>query len=103
VFQQQISDGKMRIPEESARKAAAIIARTYGDSAGVWLFGSRANDDKLGGDVDFFVESQSTDLTAALRCKSDLADLFDLKVDLVVGDGSNPIHRIAKQTGVRLK
>lgn len=93
----------MRISEESARKAAAIIARAYGDRAGVWLFGSRADDDKRGGDVDFFVETPSTDLVAKLRCKSDLADLFDLKVDLVVGDGTKPIHRIAKQTGVRLK
>ncbi len=93
----------MRISEESARKAAAIIARSYGEGAKVWLFGSRANDEKRGGDVDFFVEAQPTDLMAAMRCKSDLADLFDLKVDLIVGDGTRPIHRIAKQTGVRLK
>ncbi len=93
----------MRISQESARKAAAIIARAFGESAGVWLFGSRANDEKRGGDVDFFVETQSTDLMAELRCKSELADIFDLKVDLVVGDGTKPIHRIAKQTGVRLK
>lgn len=93
----------MRISQESARKAAAIIARTFGESAGVWLFGSRANDEKRGGDVDLFVETQSSDLMAELRCKSELADIFDLKVDLVVGDGTKPIHRIAKQTGVRLK
>jgi predicted nucleotidyltransferase len=93
----------MRISEEQAQKAAAIIARNYGDSAKVWLFGSRANDAKRGGDVDLFVEASSTDLMAAMRCKADLGDLFDLEVDLIVGDGSKPIHRMAKQTGVRLK
>lgn len=93
----------MRISAELARKAAAIIASRFGEDSKVWLFGSRADDEKRGGDVDFFVETQSADLMAAVRCKSELADLFDLNVDLVVGDGSKPIHRIAKQTGVRLK
>ena len=39
----------------------------------------------------------------AMRCKVELADLFDLHVDLIVGDGSKSIHRIAKATGVRLR
>jgi predicted nucleotidyltransferase len=93
----------MRISEELARQATAIIARSYGESAKVWLFGSRANDAKRGGDVDLFVEANSPDLMAAMRCKADLGDLFDLDVDLIVGDGSKPMHRLAKQTGVRLK
>ncbi len=93
----------MRISEESAQKATAIIARRYGEGAKVWLFGSRANDAERGGDVDLFVEASSPDIMATMRCKADLADLFDLDVDLIVGDGSKPIHRIAKQTGVRLK
>ena len=93
----------MRISEELARRATAIIARSYGESAKVWLFGSRANDAKRGGDVDLFVEASPQDLMAAMRCKADLGDLFDLEVDLIVGDGSKPIHRLAKQTGVRLK
>ena len=93
----------MRISEELARKATAIIARSYGDNAKVWLFGSRANDAERGGNVDLFVEASSQDLMAATRCKADLGDLFDLEVDLIVGDGSKPIHRIAKKTGVRLK
>ena len=38
-----------------------------------------------------------------LRCKSALTELFDLKVDLIVGLGDKPIHRIAKTTGIRLK
>jgi len=93
----------MRISEDAARKASAIIARRYGENAKAWLFGSRAEDDKRGGDVDIFVEAGSADVMTAMRCKVELADLFDLDVDLVVGDGSKPIHRIAKATGVRLR
>jgi predicted nucleotidyltransferase len=92
----------MRIQPEKATKAADIIASGYGD-AGVWLFGSRARDNERGGDVDLYVESSDRDVMRQIRCKRALVDLFDLKVDLVVGDGSLPIHRIAKTTGVRLK
>jgi|Laugrefa1bdmlbdn_1035148.scaffolds.fasta_scaffold87132_1 predicted nucleotidyltransferase len=93
----------MRISKVSASKATAIIANRYGENAKVWLFGSRARDDERGGDVDIFVESDSTDIMMAMHCKVALADLFDMKVDLIVGDGEKPIHRIAKSTGVRIK
>lgn len=93
----------MRISQELAQRATAIIARNYGEGAKVWLFGSRANDAKRGGDVDMFVETSSPDLMTAMRCKADLGDLFDLEVDLIVGDGSKPVHQLAKRTGVRLK
>ena len=56
-----------------------------------------------GGDVDIFVEADSADVMRRIRCKTLLTELFDLKVDLVVGNGDKPIHRIAKSTGVRLK
>lgn len=93
----------MRIPSRLAEQALVIIAEQYGSDAMVWLFGSRADDKKRGGDVDIYVESAVTDLMRKIRCKSQLADLFDLDVDLVVGKGDKPIHRIAKETGVRLK
>jgi predicted nucleotidyltransferase len=93
----------MRISEDTARRASAIIASRYGEDAKVWLFGSRSRNGERGGDVDIFVEAKSTDVMTALRCKAALADLFDLEVDLVVGSGDQPIHRIAKATGVRLK
>ena len=93
----------MRISDEAAKSASAIIASRYGEDAKIWLFGSRARDSEHGGDVDLFVETTSTDLMKKMYCKSALADLFDLKVDLVVGDGSKPIHRIAKTTGIQIK
>ena len=93
----------MRISSEAANQALSIISQQFGDDAMVWLFGSRANDAKRGGDVDIYVESDSSDLMQKVKCQSQLVDLFDLNVDLIVGNGSQPIHRIAKETGVRLK
>lgn len=93
----------MRISAEVAQQAVNLITTQFGDDARIWLFGSRADDHKRGGDVDIFVESAFKDVMAKLRCKSALTDLFDLKVDLIVGLGDKPIHRIAKTTGVRLR
>ena len=42
----------MRISEEAARKAVSVISARYGDGAKIWLFGSRVDDQKRGGDVD---------------------------------------------------
>lgn len=92
----------MRISEQSAKLASEILASQYGENAGIWLFGSRTNDNMLGGDVDIFVESESTDALKRIHCKTILTELFDLKVDLIVGEGDQPIHRIAKATGVRI-
>lgn len=93
----------MRISDEAAKQAVGIISTQFGNDAKVWLFGSRVDDQKRGGDVDIFIESTSNDVMQKIKCKSALMDLFDLKVDLVIGLGDKPIHRIAKSTGIRLK
>lgn len=93
----------MRISDEAAKQAIDVISAQFGDDAKIWLFGSRADDGKRGGDVDIFVETRFPDVLRKVKCKSALIDLFDLKVDLIVGAGDKPIHRIAKTTGIRLK
>lgn len=93
----------MRISDEVAQRAISVISKQFGADVKIWLFGSRADDQKRGGDVDIFVETESADVLRKVKCKSDLTDLFDLKVDLIVGLGDKPIHRIAKTTGVRLR
>ena len=56
-----------------------------GQQPRICLFGSRVDDSRRGGDVDLHVKSETApDLTARLRCKSELADASDLNVDLIV-------------------
>ncbi len=93
----------MRLSIESTNQAANIISSHYGSDVKVWLFGSRVDDTKRGGDVDIFVESASADVMKQMRCKVELTEHFDLKVDVIVGKGDKPIHTIAKTTGVRIK
>ena len=38
-----------------------------------------------------------------LTCQSALAEMFDQDVDLIVGKGDKPIHRIAKEQGIKLE
>jgi predicted nucleotidyltransferase len=95
----------MRIDPIQARQAIVIIHRCLGNDAVVKLFGSRADDTRRGGDIDLYVEvSHAVDLMDEVRCRSELADLFDLDVDLVVNDGrrENPIYSIAARTGIPL-
>ncbi|MCX7113639.1 MAG: nucleotidyltransferase domain-containing protein [Proteobacteria bacterium] len=77
----------------------------FGADANVWLFGSRVDDTRRGGDVDLYVETtQENTLLSALRCKIALEESLDLHVDLVVKEhGKNkPIYQIAKKQGVKL-
>lgn len=95
----------MRLKEQQASQAVAIIRRHLGAQARVVLFGSRADDRRRGGDVDLYVETdQPVDLMDEVRCRAQLRDLFDSAVDLVVNDGrgAKPIFDIARKHGVLL-
>lgn len=79
--------------------------QNFGDEASVWLFGSRADDARRGGDVDLYIEpTRKTTLMSELRCKIALEDSLDLHVDLIVRNPEKdlPIYQLAKTKGVRL-
>lgn len=77
----------------------------------LWLFGSRVDEAKRGGDLDFYIETQQ--VPPKLAIQSELAFVGELwrklgeqKIDTVLklaGQPDNlPIFTIAKTTGVRL-
>jgi predicted nucleotidyltransferase len=95
----------MRINEAQRQSIVQATQRSFGEGARVWLFGSRADDARRGGDVDLYVETnQSHPLTTELLCKLSIEESLDLHVDLVVNDhkDSKPIFNIAKSTGIQL-
>ena len=76
-----------------------------GQQSKIWLFGSRVDDQRRGGDVELYVEPESVpSLVGRLLCKSALADVLDLTVDLIVQQPGRdlPIYRIARRSGVAL-
>jgi len=79
--------------------------RNFGENVKIWLFGSRVDDERRGGDVDLYVETcEIPSMQSVLLCKINIEESLDLHVDLLVNDQiqNKPIYQIAKKTGIRL-
>jgi len=83
----------------------------FGPATRVWLFGSRVDEQLLGGDIDLYIEPEIQDpvelVEAKLRFLLELYKKFgEQKIDVVVHRGACeeqfPIYQVAKETGVRL-
>lgn len=96
----------MRLTEEEQSVIKRIVAEIFGEDAALWLFGSRVDDAKRGGDVDLYVIPGERDDLFMKRviCLGKLEAALPYPVDLVVAehDASRPIDRIALKTGVML-
>lgn len=99
----------MRLSEEQRTEILRITAEILGPQTRLWLFGSRADDRGRGGDIDLYIEVDRVlpdRIGDATRLAARLERRFDgLPVDVVLRDPQTvpqPIHRIAKQTGVPL-
>ncbi len=106
-----ISDPKPKV-RLSAREIEVVretVNRLLGDHACIRIFGSRAREDEKGGDIDIFIETErklANRVVSACRLVSELQlQLGDQKIDVVIIDpetSEQPIHQIARQTGVML-
>ena len=99
----------MRLTPEQAALIRSAAAEAFGSDARVWLFGSRADDSKRGGDIDLYVETPQTSGEAVprqLRFWSLLQQqLGEQRIDIVMRTADTrpqPIHEIAHLTGVPL-
>lgn len=94
----------MRISPTQARIITQGVHRHLGESARMWLFGSRLDDQKRGGDVDLYIETGPHTLMDELRCKVQLEEALDIPVDLIVRSHNDdtPIANIAKAEGIAL-
>ena len=103
----------MRVTPQQVETVKMLAHRHFGDDAMVWLFGSRADDSKKGGDYDFLVETSLDqpdviiDHKIAMIVELQSSPLFeDEKIDLIVKRRNSsfdmPIYAVAKQEGVQL-
>jgi predicted nucleotidyltransferase len=98
-----MESGNMRIT--SAEKDALIASVRHADhNAKVWLFGSRADDSKKGGDIDIAILSSGIQVLERMRIRRDIIDrIGERKIDILVSaDGADPFFRMAVETGVRI-
>jgi predicted nucleotidyltransferase len=95
----------MRLTKLQIETVRNLVGTAMGEGSRIWLFGSRADDRRRGGDVDLYVEPERFPaLLEEARCRGRLADELDLEVDLVVARPgfARPIDLIARATGVPL-
>jgi predicted nucleotidyltransferase len=101
----------MRLTPQQQSAIRTAVAETFGEDANIWLFGSRVDDNKRGGDIDLLIETKELELTTIVR--AELAFLTKLqmklgeqKIDVLIDYPSRkytpPIFTIAKQTGIQL-
>lgn len=103
----------MRVTPQQAETVRMLAHRHFGEDAVIWLFGSRADDGKKGGDYDFLVETSLEQPDMIIEHKIALiAELQssppfeDEKIDLIVKRRNSsfemPIYAVAREEGVRL-
>jgi predicted nucleotidyltransferase len=101
----------MRLTEQQRSVIRATVTETFGAGAGVWLFGSRVDDTKRGGDIDLLIETDLLDINAMTRAEIALLtklhlQLGEQKIDVLLDYPSRKVRPaifgIAKATGVLL-
>lgn len=103
----------MRLTPPQIRLVKEAVTEHFGSTARVWVFGSRIDDSRRGGDYDFYVETGLNDPVEIIDRK--LAILAHLhatpyfegeKIDLVIKSALPgpypPIYQVARREGVPL-
>jgi predicted nucleotidyltransferase len=99
----------MRLTPNQIATIRQAATEVFGTQAQIWLFGSRVDDSKRGGDIDLLIYPDPTANDDLLRKKIRFLgllerDLGERRIDVVIENRvqSRPIERIARETGVRL-
>ena len=95
----------MRLTSDQRHIIETAIRRRDSE-AEIYLFGSRANDNAKGGDIDLLVISDRIGLREEAMIRREILDVIGWqKLDLIVKDSErkhSPIAEIARQSGLQL-
>ncbi len=98
----------MRLTKLQIDTLIAATHRSFGESAKIWLFGSRVDDSKKGGDIDLYIETDKEIGVVAVKLEM-LCSIWDVfgeqKIDILVRRRNlpaSPMHEIAKSSGKAL-
>lgn len=94
----------MRIKEKEKSAILSAVGR-FDAGARVFLFGSRADDAKRGGDIDLLVLSAAIGPDEKRRIRRMICDsIGDQKIDIIVAsDLTDPLAKVARSSGVPLE
>lgn len=99
----------MRLSNHAINIISQAAKHYFGSQVKIWLFGSRVDDNKRGGDIDLYIEVNEPITDKILKiCRMDAEiqiALGEQKIDILITDSNSKvqrIHEIAKRTGVLL-
>jgi predicted nucleotidyltransferase len=100
----------MRLSTDQIQAIRQAATATFGEGAAVWLFGSRVDDNKKGGDIDLLVRPPPPAADQPFAKKIKMLGILERllgerKIDLVVEQpaDSRPIVTVAHATGVQIQ
>lgn len=100
----------MRLSEKQVDLIKSAATEVLGDEARIWLFGSRVDDQRRGGDIDLYVElpadldQQRVALETRFWARLQ-RDLGEQRIDIithVAGTPMRPVDQQARSTGICL-
>ncbi|KAF3981218.1 MAG: nucleotidyltransferase domain-containing protein [Methylococcales symbiont of Hymedesmia sp. n. MRB-2018] len=95
----------MRLSSQEIKAIQHCSAHFFPNSA-IYLFGSRVDDNKKGGDIDLYIETKLEDtFNRKLNFLSRLkASIGEQKIDVLINDGSKNKHifQTARKTGISI-
>lgn len=102
---------KVRLSEKTLYFIRKIFFDHFLKNDELWLFGSRVDEKKKGGDIDFYIETDLKNYELAVEKKIAFLcalkkEIGDQKIDIVLRLRSSnhhlPIYEVVKSEGVRL-
>jgi len=97
----------MRLTKDIQNKLIEYSQQYFGENTHLYLFGSRVDDEKKGGDIDLFLETpKDIELNIQLAFLRDIyTHVTQRKVDLIIKSPAKkdrPIYHTAKSEGILL-
>lgn len=95
----------MRLQSKEVQIIIQVAKEIYGEGVKVYLFGSRLNDEKRGGDIDLLVhtEGETKNVLARIRMIARLKRLLgDQKIDVIGDHEDSPVVYEALKKGMQL-
>ena len=90
---------------DTEKKAVINAVRQVDPEAEIYLFGSRTDDTKRGGDIDVLVFSQKISFADKLQIKARIFEqIEEQKIDLIIAkEQTEPFVKMAFENSVELK
>ena len=100
----------VRLPQSTVSSICTAFRESFLENDHLWLFGSRADLSKRGGDIDLYIETTIQPLQKAMDAKNKfyiqlIKQLGDQKIDIVINaqkSSNKLIYDIAKKEGIQL-